>query len=92
MKDKESLNIKFDHIADALAAIRNGECVVVVDDESRENEGDLICAAQFATPQQINFMATEARGLGTSLTTVCNRVPLPPQRMIASLGLLVSIN
>ncbi len=63
MKDKEPLNIKFDYIADALAAIRNGECVVVVDDEGRENEGDLICAAQFATPQQINFMATEARGL-----------------------------
>jgi 3,4-dihydroxy 2-butanone 4-phosphate synthase/GTP cyclohydrolase II len=37
--------------------------IVVVDDENRENEGDLICAAQFATPEQINFMATEARGL-----------------------------
>ncbi|ABX08802.1 bifunctional 3,4-dihydroxy-2-butanone-4-phosphate synthase/GTP cyclohydrolase II [Prochlorococcus marinus] len=57
------MNIVFDPIADGLAAIRNGECVVVVDDESRENEGDLICAAQFATPQQVNFMATEARGL-----------------------------
>jgi 3,4-dihydroxy 2-butanone 4-phosphate synthase/GTP cyclohydrolase II len=55
--------IRFDAIADALAAIRNGESVVVVDDENRENEGDLICAAQFATPEQINFMATEARGL-----------------------------
>lgn len=55
--------VRFDAIADALAAIRNGEMVVVVDDENRENEGDLICAAQFATPQQINFMATEARGL-----------------------------
>ncbi|MEB3306753.1 MAG: bifunctional 3,4-dihydroxy-2-butanone-4-phosphate synthase/GTP cyclohydrolase II [Cyanobacteriota bacterium] len=55
--------LRFDGIADALAAIRNGEMVVVVDDENRENEGDLICAAQFATPQQINFMATEARGL-----------------------------
>jgi len=55
--------IRFDAIADALAAIRNGEMVVVVDDENRENEGDLICAAQFATPQQINFMATAARGL-----------------------------
>ena len=55
--------IRFDAIADALAAIRNGEMVVVVDDENRENEGDLICAAQFATPEQINFMATEARGL-----------------------------
>ena len=55
--------IHFDAIADALAAIRNGESIVVVDDENRENEGDLICAAQFATPEQINFMATEARGL-----------------------------
>ena len=54
---------QFDSIADGLAAIRNGEMVVVVDDENRENEGDLICAAQFATPEQINFMATEARGL-----------------------------
>ena len=41
----------------------DGACVVVVDDENRENEGDLICAAQFATPHQINVMATEARGL-----------------------------
>mgnify|MGYP001546089907 FL=1 len=55
--------IRFDDIAEALAAIRNGACVVVVDDEQRENEGDLICAAQFATPEAINFMATEARGL-----------------------------
>ena len=55
--------IAFDPIADALAAIRNGESIVVVDDENRENEGDLICAAQFATPEQINFMATQARGL-----------------------------
>ncbi len=63
MKSEDFYEIEFDQIADALAAIRNGECVVVVDDEKRENEGDLICAAQFATPQQINFMATEARGL-----------------------------
>ena len=57
------LDIQFDSIEKALDAIRAGACVVVVDDENRENEGDLICAAQFATPQQINFMATEARGL-----------------------------
>jgi len=63
LKSEDCYEIEFDEIADALAAIRNGECVVVVDDEKRENEGDLICAAQFATPQQINFMATEARGL-----------------------------
>ena len=56
----ETFKIEFDPISDALAAIRNGECIIVVDDERRENEGDLICAAQFATPQQINFMATEA--------------------------------
>ena len=60
---KQGKAIAFDPIADALAAIRNGESIVVVDDENRENEGDLICAAQFATPEQINFMATEARGL-----------------------------
>ncbi len=59
----KSFKIEFDPISDALAAIRNGECIIVVDDERRENEGDLICAAQFATPQQINFMATEGRGL-----------------------------
>ncbi len=63
MKSEDCYEIEFNEIADALAAIRNGECVVVVDDEKRENEGDLICAAQFATPQQINFMAREARGL-----------------------------
>ena len=44
--------IEFDSIPDALAAIRNGACIVVVDDEQRENEGDLICAAQFATPKR----------------------------------------
>ena len=60
---EEGFKVDFDPISDALAAIRNGECIIVVDDERRENEGDLICAAQFATPQQINFMATEARGL-----------------------------
>ena len=59
----DNFKIEFDPISDALAAIRNGECIIVVDDERRENEGDLICAAQFATPQQINFMATEGRGL-----------------------------
>ena len=59
----EGMDPIFDSIPDALNAIRNGECVVVVDDERRENEGDLICASQFATPEQINFMAKEARGL-----------------------------
>ena len=54
---------QFDSIPDAIAALKNGEAIVVVDDEDRENEGDLICAAEFATPGMINFMATQARGL-----------------------------
>ena len=53
----------FDSIDEALAEIKAGRPLVVVDDENRENEGDLICAAQFATPDTINFMAVEARGL-----------------------------
>ena len=53
----------FDSIDSALADIKAGRPIVVVDDENRENEGDLICAAQFATPDNINFMAVEARGL-----------------------------
>jgi len=54
---------EFDSIEDALADLAAGRSVVVVDDENRENEGDVICAAQFATPDLINFMAVEARGL-----------------------------
>lgn len=50
-------------IEDALAALRCGEIIVVVDDENRENEGDTICAAEFATLENVNFMATYAKGL-----------------------------
>ncbi|ERN42117.1 GTP cyclohydrolase II/3,4-dihydroxy-2-butanone 4-phosphate synthase [Rubidibacter lacunae KORDI 51-2] len=53
----------FDDIEAAIADIRAGRMVVVVDDENRENEGDLICAAEAITPDAINFMAVEARGL-----------------------------
>ncbi|MBD2313588.1 bifunctional 3,4-dihydroxy-2-butanone-4-phosphate synthase RibB/GTP cyclohydrolase II RibA [Desertifilum sp. FACHB-1129] len=53
----------FNSIDEALADLKAGRVIVVVDDENRENEGDLICAAQFATPDTINFMAVEARGL-----------------------------
>ncbi|WP_426491841.1 bifunctional 3,4-dihydroxy-2-butanone-4-phosphate synthase/GTP cyclohydrolase II [Hymenobacter sp. 102] len=52
-----------DSIEDAIADIRAGKVVVVVDDEDRENEGDFICAARCATPEVINFMATHGRGL-----------------------------
>jgi 3,4-dihydroxy 2-butanone 4-phosphate synthase/GTP cyclohydrolase II len=55
--------VQFDTIEEALEAVRQGKMVVVVDDESRENEGDLTMAAQFVTPESINFMAKEGRGL-----------------------------
>ena len=53
----------FDSIPEALADLRGGRMVVVVDDDDRENEGDIVCAAQFMTPQAVNFMAVHARGL-----------------------------
>ncbi len=53
----------FDSIESALDALRRGEVIVVVDDENRENEGDLIGAAERVTPAMINFMAVHARGL-----------------------------
>lgn len=53
----------FDTVEDALKAIKAGEIVIVVDDEDRENEGDFIMAAEQATPEAINFMATHGRGL-----------------------------
>ena len=53
----------FDSVEDCLAALRRGEIIVVTDDEDRENEGDCICAAEFATTANVNFMATYAKGL-----------------------------
>ena len=53
----------FDTVEDCLAALRRGEIVLVTDDADRENEGDCICAAEFATLANVNFMATYARGL-----------------------------
>ena len=53
----------FASIEEAIEEIRAGRFVVVVDDEDRENEGDVTIAAQFATPDAVNFMATHARGL-----------------------------
>jgi len=47
----------------ALEALKNGKMVVLIDDEDRENEGDLVLAAELVTPESINFMATHARGL-----------------------------
>lgn len=56
-------NNKFSTVEEAIEAIKQGKMVIVADNEDRENEGDLICAAETITPEIINFMATEARGL-----------------------------
>src|SRR3954464_7217790 len=50
-------------ITDIVAAIRGGEIVILVDDEDRENEGDLVFAAEFVTPEKVNFLAKHGRGL-----------------------------
>ncbi len=70
---------------EAIEDIRSGKIVIVVDDEDRENEGDFICAAELATPEIINFMATNGRGL------IC--VPLPEERCEElELELMVPVN
>ncbi len=58
-----SIAMPFDRVEDALQDIREGRLVVVADDEDRENEGDLVCAAQMVTPEVVNFMTKHGRGL-----------------------------
>ena len=57
------MECKFDPIEEVIEEIKKGHIVIMQDSESRENEGDYICAAEFATPENINRMASEARGL-----------------------------
>ena len=57
------MNTDFNTIEEALDDLRNGKMIIVVDDPDRENEGDLICAAEFATVENVNFMATYGKGL-----------------------------
>jgi 3,4-dihydroxy 2-butanone 4-phosphate synthase/GTP cyclohydrolase II len=57
------MKTKLDRIEDALEALRLGKAIIVVDDENRENEGDFICAARHATPEMVNFMSKQGRGL-----------------------------
>jgi 3,4-dihydroxy 2-butanone 4-phosphate synthase/GTP cyclohydrolase II len=73
----------FASVEEALEDVRNGRMVVVVDDPERENEGDLVVAAQFATPEAINFMATHARGLICLCLTAerCEQLGLPPMTL-----------
>jgi 3,4-dihydroxy 2-butanone 4-phosphate synthase/GTP cyclohydrolase II len=63
MNDSRSVEATFDPIEDAIAAVRDGELVIVVDDEDRENEGDFIGAAEAMTPELVNFMTKQGRGL-----------------------------
>jgi 3,4-dihydroxy 2-butanone 4-phosphate synthase / GTP cyclohydrolase II len=75
----------FDPIEDALAELRNGRMLIVVDDEDRENEGDFVCAAEFVTPDIINFIAANGRGI------IC--APLESARAeTLDLGLMVDVN
>ena len=56
-------NIQLNTIEEAIADIRQGKVIIVVDDENRENEGDFLAAAELATPETVNFMATHGKGL-----------------------------
>src|SRR4030095_6120200 len=74
-------NMAFASIPDAAADIREGRLIIIVDDEDRENEGDLVCAAEKVTPEVINFMARHARGLICLPLTEerCDELNLLPQ-------------
>ncbi len=74
-------NIKLDRIEDAIEDFRNGKFVMVVDDEDRENEGDLIIAAEKITPEDVNFMLKNARGVLCVPMTLarCKELELAPQ-------------
>ncbi|MBR0099806.1 MAG: 3,4-dihydroxy-2-butanone-4-phosphate synthase, partial [Treponema sp.] len=57
------MSFNYNTIEEALADLRAGKIILVSDDENRENEGDMICAAEFATQENVNLMATHAKGL-----------------------------
>jgi 3,4-dihydroxy 2-butanone 4-phosphate synthase / GTP cyclohydrolase II len=86
----------FASVEEAVEDIRNGKMVVVVDDPDRENEGDLVCAAEFATADAVNFMATHARGLICLCLTGerCEELGLPQmtQRNEAPLGTAFTVS
>lgn len=67
-------------VKEAIEAFRSGEMIIIMDDEDRENEGDLVLAGIFSTPEKINFMAQEARGLICVSVTqeLANKLDLPP--------------
>ncbi|QDU72535.1 3,4-dihydroxy-2-butanone-4-phosphate synthase [Mucisphaera calidilacus] len=73
-----------DPISDILEALRNGEMIVLADDESRENEGDLVVAAQFLTPEIVSFMLRRAAGMMCVALSpaICQRLHLDPQTTV----------
>ncbi|MCK9403164.1 MAG: bifunctional 3,4-dihydroxy-2-butanone-4-phosphate synthase/GTP cyclohydrolase II [Chitinophagaceae bacterium] len=73
-----------DRIEDAIEDIRNGKMIIVVDDEDRENEGDFIIAAQHTTPEVINFMSKEGRGLICAALTEDRCIALQLDPMVTS--------
>lgn len=77
--DAESLSAAISPISEIIEDIRAGKMVVLVDEEDRENEGDLVMAAEFVTPEAINFMVTHARGLVCLTLTEerCRQLNLP---------------
>jgi 3,4-dihydroxy-2-butanone 4-phosphate synthase len=81
---RAQMKTRVDSIESALTDIRRGKMVIVVDDEDRENEGDLIMAAEKATPQAINFMARFGRGLICVPTTAERLAELGIERMVAN--------
>lgn len=70
---------KFDTVEQALEELKRGKIILVTDDEDRENEGDFICAAEFATTENLNFMATYGKGLICMPMSkeICERLKLP---------------
>ena len=70
---------KFDTVEQALEELKRGKIILVTDDEDRENEGDFICAAEFATTENLNFMATHGKGLICMPMSkeICEKLRLP---------------
>ena len=70
---------QFSTVDEALEDLKNGKIILVADDEDRENEGDMICAAEFATTENVNFMATHAKGLICMPMSeeICRRLQFP---------------
>ena len=70
---------QFSTVEEALEDLKNGKIILVADDEDRENEGDMICAAEFATTENVNFMATHAKGLICMPMSeeICRRLQFP---------------